>query len=548
MSRRMVAVWVSTIILLSLIIMENAPRVEAPLIAIVIFVDDDAPNDPGPNNPLVSDPNEDGSPMHPFDMIQEGIDTASDGDTVIVLSGTYYENILINKQINLTGEDMDSTTIDAGGSGDVVHINANWVNITGFTIFDGGPITQDDHHGIRVENGQNCIISANKITQSCEGISLSSSSNRNTISNNLIRFNDAIGIYMDIYVSNTTIINNDISNNYHGIWVFQTLGNIISNNSFYSCHDAGIYLCEGSYNTISNNSYGYSSHHGIYLSSNSNSNIIIYNSFVSNSDCGIKIASSHHNVIHHNNFIENNNQAFDDQSDNYWDNGYPSGGNYWSDYKGNDSYKGPNQDVQGKDGIGDTNYSIDKNSIDNYPLMGLSPYFPTKNYTLLIPGWNLLSVPLVQNQNNLSIVLGSIYGSYDAVQRYNNSDLNDPWKHYRPEKAFGNDLSTLNESMGFWIHINKSAATAFLYNGTEPSSNRSIFLYPGWNMVGFPSLSNRERAIALNNLIFDIHVDAIWTFDASTQKWREIGASDSFELGRGYWIHATQECIWEVPL
>jgi hypothetical protein len=53
------------------------------------YVDDDAPNDPGPGDPTVSDPLEDGSGDHPFDAIQECIDAAVDGDTVLVLDGTY---------------------------------------------------------------------------------------------------------------------------------------------------------------------------------------------------------------------------------------------------------------------------------------------------------------------------------------------------------------------------------------------------------------------------------------------------------------------------
>jgi hypothetical protein len=67
-------------------------------------------------------------------------------------------------------------------------------------------------------------------------------------------------------------------------------------------------------------------------------------------------------------------------------------------------------------------------------------------------------------------------------------------------------------------------------------------------MVGYPSLRNYNRTLALNNLTFDIHVDAIWTFNATSQKWLEIGASEHLKPRRGYWIHATQECEWEVPL
>jgi len=61
-----------------------------------------------------------------YTRIQDAIDNATEGDTVYVFNGTYYENIVVNKTINLIGEDRspwNASVIDGGGSGDVVHVS-----------------------------------------------------------------------------------------------------------------------------------------------------------------------------------------------------------------------------------------------------------------------------------------------------------------------------------------------------------------------------------------------------------------------------------------
>ncbi|NIN65975.1 MAG: hypothetical protein GTO63_15040, partial [Anaerolineae bacterium] len=86
---------------------------------------------------------------------------------------------------------------------------------------------------------------------------------------------------------------------------------------------------------------------------------------------GVHITSSVNILAHHNEFIDNTVQALDyGGSENAWDDGYPSGGNYWSDYAGADECGGPAQDVcPDPDGLGDVPYVIDANSQDRYPLM-----------------------------------------------------------------------------------------------------------------------------------------------------------------------------------
>ena len=88
------------------------------------YVDDDAPNDPAPYNSALSDPNEDGSPEHPFDSIQEAINASTHGDKVVILRGTYSgtgnrDIDFKGKAITVTGEDPNDpnlVTIDCDGT------------------------------------------------------------------------------------------------------------------------------------------------------------------------------------------------------------------------------------------------------------------------------------------------------------------------------------------------------------------------------------------------------------------------------------------------
>jgi len=111
--------------------------------------------------------------------------------------------------------------------------------------------------------------------------------------------------------------------------------------------------------------------YGIFLDYSS-SNSIFGNNITANMQGGIEFYfSSDYNSIFHNNFINNAQQVFSLDSVSVWDNGYPSGGNYWSDYAGTDGFRGPFQNETGSDGIGDTQYSIDSHNTDRYPLMNL---------------------------------------------------------------------------------------------------------------------------------------------------------------------------------
>jgi hypothetical protein len=167
----------------------------------------------------------------------------------------------------------------------------------------------------------------------------------------------------------------------------------------------------------------------------------------------------------------------------------------------------------------------------------------------LEPGWNLISLPLVVEDTSLSSVLESINGDYDAVQFYDLTDPGDPWKHYQINKPSSlNDLSEINNEMGFLIHITNPAGATLNYFGSEPKRNQEIAIKEGWNLVGYPALCYRDGIHALNNMNFGSEVDAIWTYDASQQKWVELDISDNIIPENGYWIHSKVNKNWKVPL
>lgn len=180
---------------------------------------------------------------------------------------------------------------------------------------------------------------------------------------NLYRTNVGVELWE---TRNSAICGNNITNNEYGIWLCLShnnsmIGNTITNNWH------GILLVSSSnnnisVNTITNNIYGIDFEGG-------SGNSLIGNN-IKNNVCGIFliIESPHKNKIYHNNF-EDNEEHVNINGANVWDDGYPSGGNYWSNYTGVDEKSGPNQNQPGSDGIGDTPYIIDEDNMDRYPLM-----------------------------------------------------------------------------------------------------------------------------------------------------------------------------------
>jgi len=339
-----------------------------------------------------------------FSTIQKAINAALFGYTIRVISGLYSEHIIIDKSLTLSGEDRDTTIIDGYGTTySIIRIIENNATVARFTV-------QNAWIGIEIVSHNNSI-NENIITLTHRGCWLTTS-DYNNISRNIISNNSYEGIRLEESDRNT-ISNNALSDNWQAILAGLCNNNIVNNNTL-TGNKFGIYAVGCFNNTINNNP-------------------------IAGNKIGIWTLRSDNNTFYHNSFIDNIQEVYDYSTDhpeyansiNFWQNGYPSGGNYWSDYTGTDMYSGPNQNEPSNDGIGDSPLYIDKDNQDRYPLMApvllykhdlaISLWTPasliTGNSTII--GVAVYNLGLSDESNiSLQLIIGSITVDF-AIPRLN---------------------------------------------------------------------------------------------------------------------------------
>jgi len=200
-----------------------------------------------------------------------------------------------------------------------------------------------------------------------------------TVAGNVVRSNGAFGIWL-WYSDHVNVTGNNASFNRNaGVSVGHSTDVFVSGNSLYRNLN-GIGVGYGGRTTVANNTVASSDYSGIAFYT-SNEVLVTGNTIVGNPSVGIGLDVDVTGArLDHNAFFANGVQA-DDRTGagTAWDDGYPSGGNYWSDHAGADDCSGPLQDVcPDPDRIIDSSYVIDGNSQDRYPLVAPLEYVPPR--------------------------------------------------------------------------------------------------------------------------------------------------------------------------
>jgi hypothetical protein len=295
-----------------------------------------------------------------FTSIQSAINAAAAGDAVFVYddSSPYHEQVMVGKPITLVGENKNTTVIDGGGTFiRNVFIATSGVTVKGFTL-------ANTHYSmfwsgsIWLEWGlSDIVITSNIIVHHPEGMG---------ISNYLVKQVMMNGAY-DELVQQQELMKLEISQKQQVTPTPRTI--IITDNTISGC-DAGIALLDG------------------YTSSE------IYGNMIKDNSIGIYLDYyPTDTLVYHNNLMNNTfENAMDYSASTIWDNGWPDGGNYWSDYAGTDHRHGEFQTDSGKDGIGDTPYNIpDSVSVDYYPFMHPSGWIISPPNTPQTPNGHVIA-------------------------------------------------------------------------------------------------------------------------------------------------------------
>lgn len=182
---------------------------------------------------------------------------------------------------------------------------------------------------------------------------------------------------------------------------------------------------------------------------------------------------------------------------------------------------------------------------------------PLIHSVALVSGWNLVSFNVHPMDTTIAAVLSSISGKYDLVYAWDATGAHSSsgnWLKADTIPMSQDSLTDLNETMGFWIHMN--SASTLRVSGSMPTATSISILdnASGWNLVGYPTVMNGALPNALSDLGTDFSLVYAYHANETSDPWKLFDRSappfvsdlQFLSPGWGYWIKVTADHDWNV--
>jgi parallel beta-helix repeat protein len=456
----------------------------------------------------------------------------------VITNNTFTRNGILLSGYRNYGYDSHSITPDNMVNGLPLYYHSNCTNVN----VDGIPVGQLIVANCTGFNARNLIIPETDVAIQIyyvDGIRISSST-----------FAGRLASVFSFLSGEIDVEGNIIGDTMYG-FVFRYSTNItISNNTATRCDYAGIDFME-SYNIkVSGNSV---SECGYGLRLDRTVNPEVWQNTFSDNYYGIYLDNAGSLRVYHNNFISNTEQAWPDSLPGYkWDDSYPSGGNYWSDYLGLDQFSGPLQDQPGSDGIGDTPYMISARYQDSYPLM--SPFgfvhpLPPDLHAAALSGPNSENVTLSWTLSpDDGVGLGSVIG-YEV---YRNTTFDPDALGYQLMTSIPNGTSGFTDTSAgegdpnnYFYQVCAVDSSGNSTCGERQAGKFTRAVLEGPNLVSIPLIQSDE---SIEKVLHTVEFDKAWTYDAFRNKWISYmkfkpyrGELKTINNKKGLWINVTEE-------
>jgi WD40 repeat protein len=160
----------------------------------------------------------------------------------------------------------------------------------------------------------------------------------------------------------------------------------------------------------------------------------------------------------------------------------------------------------------------------------------------LSPGPNLVSVPLVQSDENIETVLQTL--RYDQAWFYDTSSQE--WIWSMKSKTYRRGLWNMNHTGGVWVNVTESSRLTVA--GAVPTQT-VIHLQSGWNLVSFPSFNTSYTVADLKAETGATRVEGMETIPPYPPcRLKVLGDADVLTTGEAYWVRVDADMDWMVEV